>query len=88
MLAHLRYFGLCFNPVAFYYCYAADGTTLDVEASARRADLPRVLEQCGEGHVDRCIEIRVGDFDTREMRDTARGCLVDRHGRRASRGFR
>lgn len=29
MLAHLRYFGLCFNPVAFYYCYAADGTTLE-----------------------------------------------------------
>lgn len=21
MLAHLRYFGVCFNPVAFYYCY-------------------------------------------------------------------
>ena len=29
LLAHLRYFGLCFNPVAFYYCYAADGTTLE-----------------------------------------------------------
>lgn len=23
MLAHLRYFGLCFNPVTFYYCYDA-----------------------------------------------------------------
>ncbi len=21
LLAHLRYFGVCFNPVAFYYCY-------------------------------------------------------------------
>lgn len=29
MLAHLRYFGHCFNPVAFYYCYQSDGTTLD-----------------------------------------------------------
>jgi DUF1365 family protein len=24
LLAHLRYFGVCFNPVAFYYCYGAD----------------------------------------------------------------
>ena len=29
MLAHLRYFGQCFNPVAFYYCFAADGKTLE-----------------------------------------------------------
>ena len=29
MLAHLRYFGHCFNPVVFYYGYADDGTTLD-----------------------------------------------------------
>ncbi len=28
LLAHLRYFGQCFNPVSFYYCYAADGRTL------------------------------------------------------------
>jgi DUF1365 family protein len=26
LLAHLRYFGHCFNPVAFYYCHRADGT--------------------------------------------------------------
>lgn len=26
LLAHLRYFGHCFNPVAFYYCYSAQGT--------------------------------------------------------------
>lgn len=30
VLAHARYFGHCFNPVSFYYCFAADGTTLDV----------------------------------------------------------
>ncbi|MGH8121427.1 MAG: DUF1365 domain-containing protein [Rudaea sp.] len=29
LLAHLRYFGVCFNPVSFYYCYAEDGTTLE-----------------------------------------------------------
>ena len=28
MLAHLRYFGQCFNPVSFYYCFAQDGRTL------------------------------------------------------------
>ncbi len=29
LLTHLRYFGFVFNPVSFYYCYQADGTTLD-----------------------------------------------------------
>lgn len=29
LLAHLRYFGLSFNPVSFYYCYAADRVTLE-----------------------------------------------------------
>ncbi|MET0504357.1 MAG: DUF1365 domain-containing protein [Luteibacter sp.] len=29
LLTHLRYGGLVFNPVSFYYCYAADGATLD-----------------------------------------------------------
>jgi DUF1365 family protein len=28
MLAHLRTFGHVFNPVAFYYCFEADGSTL------------------------------------------------------------
>lgn len=28
VLTHLRYFGYCFNPVSFYYCYAADGEQL------------------------------------------------------------
>lgn len=28
LLTHLRYFGYQFNPVSFYYCYAADGVTL------------------------------------------------------------
>ncbi len=29
LLTHLRYFGHCFNPVSFYYCYAEDGITLE-----------------------------------------------------------
>ena len=28
LLAHLRYFGVMFNPVSFYYCFAEDGQTL------------------------------------------------------------
>lgn len=29
LLTHLRYAGHCFNPVSFYYCYGADGHTLE-----------------------------------------------------------
>ncbi len=29
LLAHLRYCGLAFNPVSFYYCYGADRVTLE-----------------------------------------------------------
>jgi uncharacterized protein len=29
LLTHLRYFGYCFNPVSFYYCFAPDGKQLD-----------------------------------------------------------
>jgi len=29
LLTHLRYGGMVFNPVSFYYCYAGDGETLD-----------------------------------------------------------
>jgi uncharacterized protein len=29
LLTHLRYFGHCFNPVSFYYCFREDGVTLD-----------------------------------------------------------
>lgn len=28
LLTHLRYFGLIFNPVSFYYCFAEDGHSL------------------------------------------------------------
>jgi len=29
LLTHLRYAGCAFNPVSFYYCFAADGVELD-----------------------------------------------------------
>lgn len=29
LLTHLRYFGHCFNPVSFYYCYDVTGKTLE-----------------------------------------------------------
>ncbi len=28
VLTNMRYFGHCFNPVSFYYCYATDNSTL------------------------------------------------------------
>ncbi len=28
LLTNMRYFGHCFNPVSFYYCFEADGTSL------------------------------------------------------------
>lgn len=28
LLTHLSYFGFCFNPVSFYYCYDEDGETV------------------------------------------------------------
>ena len=29
MLTHVRYFGYCFNPVTFYYCFDATGSTVE-----------------------------------------------------------
>jgi len=29
LLTHLRYFGYCMNPVSFYYCWKADGESLE-----------------------------------------------------------
>ncbi|MBA3696576.1 MAG: DUF1365 domain-containing protein [Methylotenera sp.] len=29
LLTNMRYFGHCFNPVSFYYCYAADNQTIE-----------------------------------------------------------
>ena len=29
LLTNLSYFGYCFNPVSFYYCFSADGATVE-----------------------------------------------------------
>jgi DUF1365 family protein len=29
LLTHLRYFGYCFNPVSFYYCFDATGSSVE-----------------------------------------------------------
>lgn len=29
LLTHMRYWGYCFNPVSFYYCFAADGHSVE-----------------------------------------------------------
>ena len=29
LLCHFRYFGHCFNPASFYYCYNPEGTRLE-----------------------------------------------------------
>jgi hypothetical protein len=33
MLTNMRYFGYCFNPVTFYYCFEEDGNTLQTMVS-------------------------------------------------------
>jgi DUF1365 family protein len=33
MLTHLRYYGHCFNPVTFYYCYDASGNRVETIAA-------------------------------------------------------
>lgn len=33
LLTNMRYFGMCFNPVSFYYCFAEDNKTLTVIVS-------------------------------------------------------
>jgi DUF1365 family protein len=33
LLTNLRYFGYVFNPICLYYCYAADGSTLEAIAA-------------------------------------------------------
>ena len=45
VLTHLRYFGYCFNPVSFYYCYDASGG--DVEAIVAEVhNTPWLEEHC------------------------------------------
>jgi DUF1365 family protein len=45
LLTHLRYFGYCFNPVSFYYCY--DHSAQQVEAIVAEVhNMPWLEEHC------------------------------------------
>ena len=51
MLAHLRYFGHCFNPVSFFYCYSPGGEKLETIVAEVR-NTPWMERHCyvlGEG---------------------------------------
>lgn len=45
MLTHLRYFGICFNPITFYYCF--DQTDTHIEATVAEVhNTPWLEEHC------------------------------------------
>ena len=55
MLTHFRYFGYCFNPVSFYYCYDAsneqvDTIVLEVRNTPWLETYPYVLEDRKNEH--------------------------------------
>jgi DUF1365 family protein len=50
ILTHLRYFGICFNPVSFYYCYEDDGSLATIMAEITNTPW-------GERHVY-CLECK------------------------------
>ena len=45
LLTHLRYFGICFNPVSFYYCYDRDGRYVETIV-AEVHNTPWLEEHC------------------------------------------
>ena len=58
VLTHLRYAGIVFNPVTFYYCYRADGVTLDCVVAEitntpwrERHSYVLAADEGAEGHV-------------------------------------
>jgi DUF1365 family protein len=51
LLTHLRYFGHCFNPVSFYYCYDAAGAETDLRASGGALALPGARLSAVVAHV-------------------------------------
>lgn len=44
-LTHLRYFGYCFNPVSFYYCFAPDAARLEAIV-AEVTNIPWLERHC------------------------------------------
>lgn len=61
MLAHLRSFGHCFNPVAFYYCFAPDGRRVEAVV-AEVTNTPwgerHAYVAAGGGNADHVLESR------------------------------
>ena len=45
LLTHLRYFGICFNPVSFYFCYDRDGQSVETIV-AEVHNTPWLEEHC------------------------------------------
>jgi hypothetical protein len=61
MLAHLRYFGHCFNPVAFYWCFAPDGERVEAvvaEVTSTPWGERHAYVAGGGGNADRVLESR------------------------------
>ena len=61
MLAHLRYFGHCFNPVVFYWCFAPDGERVEAVV-AEVTNTPwgerHAYVVAGEGNAEHVLESR------------------------------
>jgi DUF1365 family protein len=69
LLTHLRYFGYCFNPVSFYYCYDAGGENVTavvahVTNTPWGESHPYVMEV--DARADRgTVALMRGEFDKR-----------------------
>ncbi|HEU4701892.1 MAG TPA: DUF1365 domain-containing protein [Conexibacter sp.] len=61
MLAHLRYLGHCFNPVAFYFCFAPDGRRVEAvvaEVTSTPWGERHAYVAAGAGNADLVLESR------------------------------
>jgi DUF1365 family protein len=61
MLAHLRSLGHCYNPVAFYFCFAPDGRRVDAvvaEVTSTPWGERRAYVAAGEGNPEHVLESR------------------------------
>jgi DUF1365 family protein len=71
VLTHLRTLGHCFNPVSFYYCFAADGETLEaVVAEVTNTPWGERHAYVVGGELDK--ELRVSPFMPMDQRYTVR----------------
>jgi uncharacterized protein len=75
LLANLRYFGMLMNPIACYYCYAADGTTLEAVVAEvtntpwneRHAYVLRAGDEQGLLRAEFAKEFHVSPFNPMDM---------------------